>query len=193
MKKKVLLIIALVLVVGAVTGGWWYMNRPVPLAEEPEDDVIVVNTEPEPEETPEPEEDPEDDHFGEIFYNEETGRLEFVDGSGPVFEEDEAETADPEDAEQPDEAETAVPENADQPQEPQPQPSDNGGEQGRELTPDEIRQKIANNQPITQEELDRLLDEAGISYSHGEDMPREETRPDDVRLDPNYVPPRIYW
>lgn len=211
MKKKILLIVALILVVGGIVGGWWYMNRPVPLAEEPEDDAIAVNTEPEevpePESTPEPEETPEagpapdeevdpytltgDELTAYLSQLSEEELKAYVEGLDQWLDgQIEKVTAElGGNISQ----ESQEPEISKQPEESQPAAPDNVGEQGRELTTDEIRQKIANHQTLTREEVDRLLDEAGISHSWGEDMPRIETRPDDVRLDPNYVPPRIYW
>ena len=87
MKKKAL-IIALVLAAALAGGVWWYTSQPAAVeGPGPADDAAAVDAgadEPEPSEPEVPEEapEPEEEHYGERFYNEETGLFEPVDGSG---------------------------------------------------------------------------------------------------------------
>ena len=155
--KKALIIAGIVLAAALAGGVWWYTSQPAPVEDpEPQDDAVAVGVgadEPEPEPEP-PEETPEtgEDHFGEIFYNEETGEFEFVDGSGSVSEvlglEDKTEE---EPADQQGEQDT---EPADQ------QPGDNQQQEQTGGYDAATEEEIARRW----EKIQRKLDEAGISH-----------------------------
>ena len=148
--KKALIIAGIVLAAALAGGVWWYTSQPAPVEDpEPQDDAVAVGVgadEPEPGPEPEPPEEtpePEEDHFGEIFYNEETGEFEFVDGSGSVSEvlglEDKTEE-----------------EPADQQGEQDTEPADQQTGGYDAATEEEIARRW--------EEIQRKLDEAGISH-----------------------------
>lgn len=156
-KKNLILIITALVLVAAIGGGiGWHIGRSAPAEPEPLDDVVAVNAEvdePEPKvEVPEEAPEAEEDHFGEIFYNEETGEFEFVDGSGSVAaalgleDKTEEQPADPETGEQPETADQ-------QPEDDQQQTGDTG--------------EFSQEQWERWEELKKKLEESGAHFHDG--------------------------